>query len=59
MTQVFMIGNQLRNENISIVVANSSNLHNDNACDAEIDEIGDDVEVHDIVQLNLDFEKLQ
>ena len=48
MTQVFMIGNQLRNENISVVVANSSNLHNDNACDAEIDEIGDDVEVHDI-----------
>ena len=46
MTQVFMIGNQLRNENVSIVVANSSNFHNDNACDAEIDEIGDDVEVH-------------
>ena len=46
MTQVFMIRNQLRNENVSIVVANSSNLHNDNACDAEIDEIGDDVEVH-------------
>lgn len=59
MTQVFMIGNQLGNEDVSIVVANSSNLHNDNACDAEIDEIGDDVEVHDIVQLNLDFEKLQ
>ena len=46
MTQVFMIRNQLRNENVSIVVANSSNFYNDNACDAEIDEIGDDVEVH-------------
>ena len=46
MAQVFMIWNKLRNENVSIVVANSSNLHNDNACDAEIDEIGDDVEVH-------------
>jgi hypothetical protein len=41
-----VIWNQLRNEDISIVVANSSNFHDDNACDAEIDEIGDDVEVH-------------
>ena len=41
-----MIRNQLRNENISIVEANSSNLHNDDACDAKINEIGDDVEVH-------------
>ena len=48
-----MIRNQLRNENISIVVANSSNLNNDNACDAEIDEIGDDVEVHDNKFLNV------
>ena len=53
MTQVFMIRNQLRNENVSIVVANSSNFYNDNACDAEIDEIGDYVEVHDNKFLNV------
>lgn len=57
MTQVFMIGNQLRNENVSIVVANSSNFHNDNACDAEIDEIGDDVEVHSFSFLYIKIER--
>ena len=57
MTQVFMIRNQLRNENISIVVANSSNLNNDNACDAEIDEIGDDVEVHNFPLLYIKIER--
>jgi len=36
----------LRNEYVSVLIADFTNFHNDNACDAEIDEIGDDVEVH-------------
>lgn len=57
MTQVFVIGYQLRNEDVSVVVANSSNLHNDNACDTEIDEIGDDVEVHSFSFLYIKIER--
>ena len=57
MTQVFMIRNQLRNENIPIVVANSSNLYNDNACNAKIDQVGDDVEVHDLSFLYIKIER--
>ena len=46
MTQVFMIRNQLRNENVSILITDFSNFDNDDGCNAEIDYIGDDVEVH-------------
>lgn len=41
-----MIRNQLRNENVSVLITDFPNFHNDDACDTEIDEIGDDVEVH-------------
>lgn len=57
MTQVFMIGNQLRNEDVSIVVTNSSNFHNDNARETEIDEIGDNVEVHSFSFLYIKAER--
>ena len=46
MTQVFMIVNQLRNENVSILITDFPNFYNDKASDAKINEIGDDVEVH-------------
>ena len=36
----------MRNEDVSVVVAYSSNFYNDKASDAKINEIGDDVEVH-------------
>jgi hypothetical protein len=41
-----VIGNQLRNENVSILITDFSNFDNDKASDAKINEIGDDVDVH-------------
>ena len=52
-----MIRNQLRNENISILITDFPNFYNDKASDAKINEIGDDVEVHNISFLYIKIER--
>jgi len=46
MTKVFVIWNELGNEEVSVFVANSTNDCDDANCDDEINGIAKDVEVH-------------
>jgi hypothetical protein len=44
-----MIWNKFRNINISIFIADFANLKDDEYCDVEVNEIPDDIEIHNFI----------